>query len=59
MDTPVDRSQQENSAFRPRARPNRSRAEAAVRTLIEWAGEDPDREGLKGTPDRVVTERTL
>ncbi len=35
-------------------RPSRSEAEAAVRTLIRWAGEDPDREGLKGTPDRVV-----
>src|SRR5712664_2502518 len=35
-------------------RPSRSESEAAVRTLIRWAGEDPDREGLKGTPDRVV-----
>ena len=37
-----------------RRRPRRSEAEAAVRTLIEWAGDDPDREGLKGTPERVV-----
>ena len=37
-----------------RRRPSRSDAEAAVRTLIEWAGDDPDREGLKGTPERVV-----
>lgn len=37
-----------------RARPSRAEAEAAVRTLIEWAGDDPDREGLQGTPDRVV-----
>lgn len=35
-------------------RPNRAEAEAAVRTLIEWAGDDPDREGLTGTPERVV-----
>jgi GTP cyclohydrolase I len=35
-------------------RPTREVAEAAVRTLIEWAGDDPDREGLKGTPSRVV-----
>ena len=35
-------------------RPKREEAEAAVRTLIRWAGDDPDREGLKGTPDRVV-----
>lgn len=37
-----------------RSAPRRSEAEAAVRTLIEWAGDDPDREGLKGTPARVV-----
>ncbi len=37
-----------------RRRPSRSEAEVAVRTLIEWAGDDPDREGLKGTPERVV-----
>jgi GTP cyclohydrolase I len=34
--------------------PSREAAEAAVRTLIEWAGDDPAREGLRGTPDRVV-----
>ena len=28
--------------------------EAAVRTLIAWAGDDPDREGLTGTPMRVA-----
>ena len=37
-----------------RRRPGRAEAEAAVRTLIEWAGDDPDREGLTGTPGRVV-----
>ena len=35
-------------------RPSREEAEAAVRTLIRWAGDDPDREGLRGTPGRVV-----
>jgi GTP cyclohydrolase I len=35
-------------------RPAREDAEAAVRTLIEWAGDDPGREGLKGTPARVA-----
>ena len=35
-------------------RPTREEAEAAVRTLIRWAGDDPEREGLRGTPDRVV-----
>ncbi len=39
---------------RGRRRPSRSEAEAAVRTLIEWAGDDPDREGLTGTPGRVA-----
>jgi GTP cyclohydrolase I len=44
-----------NRKMRPkRSRPSRAKAEAAVRTLIEWAGDDPDREGLRGTPDRVV-----
>jgi GTP cyclohydrolase I len=35
-------------------RPNREEAEQAVRTLIRWVGDDPDREGLAGTPSRVV-----
>jgi GTP cyclohydrolase IA len=35
-------------------RPSREEAEAAVRTLIRWAGDDPDREGLLATPARVV-----
>ena len=35
-------------------KPSRSEAEAAVRTLIQWAGDDPAREGLLGTPARVV-----
>jgi GTP cyclohydrolase I len=32
----------------------REAAEAAVRTLLRWAGDDPDREGLRDTPKRVV-----
>ncbi len=35
-------------------RPSREEAEQAVRVLLRWAGDDPDREGLLGTPDRVV-----
>ena len=35
-------------------RPARAEAEKAVRTLILWAGDDPDREGLINTPERVV-----
>ena len=38
----------------PSARPDRSDAEDAVRTLIRWAGDDPTREGLRDTPARVV-----
>ena len=38
----------------PVARPTREEAEEAVRTLIRWAGDNPDREGLLGTPDRVA-----
>jgi len=35
-------------------RPSREDAEAAVRTLIAWAGDDPEREGLIETPKRVT-----
>ena len=38
----------------PKSRPTQAQAEAAVRTLIEWAGDDPDREGLLETPMRVA-----
>ena len=47
--TPVDLPVADND--RP---PSRAEAEAAVRTLIRWAGDDPTREGLKATPGRVV-----
>ena len=39
---------------REAARPSRDEVLAAVRTLIRWAGDDPEREGLLGTPDRVA-----
>jgi len=35
-------------------RPSRAEAEAAVRVLLRWAGDDPTREGLVDTPNRVV-----
>ena len=38
----------------PVKRPSREEAEAAVRTLIAWAGDNPAREGLLDTPKRVV-----
>ncbi len=37
-----------------RSRVARRAAEDAVRTLLRWAGDDPEREGLKDTPKRVV-----
>ncbi len=36
------------------ARPTREQAEEAIRTLLLWAGDDPDREGLRDTPARVA-----
>lgn len=36
------------------ARPSRDEAEAAVETLLRWAGDDPTREGLRETPARVA-----
>jgi GTP cyclohydrolase I len=36
------------------ARPTRAEAETAIRTILAYLGEDPVREGLAGTPDRVV-----
>ena len=35
-------------------RPSREEAEAAVRVLLRWAGDNPNREGLLDTPSRVV-----
>jgi GTP cyclohydrolase I len=37
-----------------KSQPTQAQAEAAVRTLIQWAGDDPDREGLLETPSRVA-----
>jgi len=38
----------------PRRRVSRQAAMSAVRTLLRWAGEEPRREGLRDTPQRVV-----
>ena len=38
----------------PEHRPSRAEAEQAVRTLLRWAGDNPAREGLIGTPGRVA-----
>jgi len=49
----VDRRLKRPSNNNP-GRPSRAMAEEAVRTLIKWAGDDPAREALLGTPARVV-----
>lgn len=50
--TPFSNLRKTEAAERPR--PSREEAEAAVRTLIRWAGDNPDREGLLETPKRVA-----
>jgi GTP cyclohydrolase I len=42
------------SSKRALVRPSRAEAEGAVRTLLQWAGDDPAREGLRDTPGRVT-----
>jgi GTP cyclohydrolase I len=41
-------------ALDPINRPTQSEAEAAIRVLLRWAGDDPEREGLRDTPKRVA-----
>ena len=48
------RPRAKSAAAVPAAKPSRTEAEAAIRTLIRWAGDDPDREGLRSTPARVA-----
>ena len=50
----VDVSGEELIAATTHKKPDRREPEAAIRTLIWWAGDDPHREGLHGKPDRVV-----
>jgi GTP cyclohydrolase IA len=54
MNDSVEARHRKPKAKAPPARPSREEAEAAVRTLIRWAGDEPDREGLDGTPARVA-----
>jgi GTP cyclohydrolase I len=46
----VDDDQAQNGPVKP----SRQEAEEAVRVLLRWAGDNPERPGLLGTPDRVV-----
>jgi GTP cyclohydrolase I len=52
LDQSVNRSSAANTSAS--GRPTRHEAEAAVKTLLAWAGDDPKREGLLDTPRRVV-----
>ncbi len=44
----------EPAKLEPVERPSREEAEAAARTLIAWIGDNPNREGLRETPKRLV-----
>ncbi len=56
MDAIVKKIHRDTAATPPVAvkRPGQEEAEAAVRTLLAWAGDDPSREGLLETPRRVA-----
>lgn len=61
MDAIINKAGQVTAVFEdrnkqrtPERRPTRAEAEAAVKTLIRWAGDDPSREGLIDTPARVA-----
>ena len=45
---------EENFGQKTELRPSREEAEKAVEVLLRWIGENPNREGLVGTPGRVV-----
>jgi len=51
---PIDKATEASISSSATARPSREEAEDAIRTLIRWAGDDPEREGLIDTPARVV-----
>ena len=54
FDTKVIAAALDSGPDRESDRPSRREAEAAVRTLLRWAGDDPEREGLLETPARVT-----
>ncbi|WP_169195013.1 GTP cyclohydrolase I FolE [Devosia sp. MC1541] len=54
MDAQINALKANDETRSPTTRPTREEAEAAVRTLIAWAGDDPTREGLLETPARVT-----
>lgn len=54
MDKPVALKPAAQRAAGKLTRPSRAEVEAAFRTIIRWAGDDPDRDGLHETPARVT-----
>lgn len=54
MDATLSANRNIEAGYEAPARPSREEAERAVRTLIAWAGDDPSREGMHGTPARVA-----
>jgi GTP cyclohydrolase IA len=54
MNTPAQRIMPDLREAMSPIRPSRDEAAQAVRVLLRWAGDDPQREGLLGTPGRVV-----
>ena len=51
---PAAKKANKTAALKDVSQPSRQEAEQAVRTLLRWCGDDPDREGLLDTPKRVV-----
>src|SRR3954465_4299733 len=54
MKTQTRRLERVAVAQAPSERPERAEVEQAIRTMIRWAGDDPARDGLRDTPDRVA-----
>jgi GTP cyclohydrolase I len=55
MDASVKPHALQPAALKPTSKPTLEEAKDAVRTLLAWAGEDPTREGLLDTPERVTS----
>lgn len=54
MESHVRKLERVAVAQAPVERPDRAEVEQAIRTMIRWAGDDPGRDGLRETPDRVA-----
>lgn len=52
--TPAGKLAKSGKSARSAKKPSRAEAEDAIRILLRWAGEDPEREGLRDTPSRVA-----